>query len=318
MTSDVRFTDRFVVAAFRLVDLAAEAGADAIKFQIFRAEQMISKSSAEWRERMSTRELPYECFDDIQAHSREQGILFFATAHDLPSLEYLDGLDVPLYKIGSGEVSNWPFIKAVAARGKPVILSTGMYTIEDVEAALSAVAEAGNSQLAVLHCVTAYPTPVSEVNLRAIETIRERFGVIAGYSDHTRGYHVPLAAVARGAQVLEKHITLDFNIPNAQDWKVSCGPDDLHLMVEQIRDVERALGSGVKAPVPAEQASAEWARKSVVAAVDIAAGERISAEMLIAKRPGSGIPPSELGRLLGRRVRVPVPADTVITWGHIE
>lgn len=298
--------------AFRLVDLAADAGADAVKFQIFSVEAMISNEAPQWRTRMQSRHLPSEAFFKIRDHCRERRITFFATAHDEPSLAVLDQLDVPVYKIGSGEVGNWPFLAAIARRGKPVILSTGMYTIADVRAALNIFAEVKCKDLAVLHCVTRYPTLPGEANLRAMDTIREQFGVTTGLSDHTAGFHIPLAAVARGATVLEKHITLDFDVPDAQDWRVSCGPETLAPMIRQIRDIEAALGTGEKVPAVAESESLAWARKSLVAAVNIAAGETVTAEKLVAKRPGTGLPPADLPRVAGRRAKVDIAADTLI------
>jgi len=300
--------------ALALVELAAEAGADAVKFQIFKTEALISPAAPEWRRRLASRELPYAAFERIAAHCRERGILFFATAHDEPSLEFLDTLGVPVYKVGSGEVNNWAFTEKVAARGKPVIISTGMYRWAEVEAAAAAVARSGNRDLALLQCVTRYPTPPAEVNLRAMDTIRERLGVVTGYSDHTAGYHIPLAAVARGASILEKHISLDFNVPDAQDWLVSCGPHDLAQMVRQLREVEAALGSGQKQPTPEEEASKAWARKSLVAAQAIAAGETIGARMLAARRPGTGIAPEDLPLVVGRRARRRIEEGSLVSW----
>ena len=299
-----------------LVDLAVEAGADAIKFQVFQARKLISKASRDWIDRLSSRELPYESFKEIAQYCREKGITFFATAHDEPSLEYLDTLNVPVYKIGSGEVENWPFIRKVAQKGKPVILSTGMYTEKQVQEAVEIFVQAGNHQLAVLHCVTAYPTAPHLINLRAIKVIAE-MGVVAGYSDHTMGYHIPLAAVAMGAAIIEKHVTLDYDVPNAQDWKVSCGPDDLRLFVEQIREVEESLGNGVKAPNEEEKQSLAWARKSIVAACPINAGECISEAMVVCKRPGTGISPAEMENVLGKEAAADIQEDTLITWEQL-
>lgn len=304
--------------AFALVDLAVEAGADAVKFQIFKTDELIAGASQEWKERLRPKELPFEAFLEIQNYCNEKGILFFATAHEEESFEFLETLDVPAYKIGSGEVSNWPFIQKIAAKIKPVILSTGMYTLEDIAEALDAMAQTGNKDIAVLHCVTQYPTPPSNCNLKAIDTIRESFNVITGYSDHTEGFHIPLAAVARGAQIIEKHITLDYNVPNAQDWKVSCGTEDLPLMVRQIRDIEFSLGGGHKSPGADEAKSLDWARKSLVAAVDIPAGQRITATMVRAKRPGSGISPAEQHVVVGKTARTFIKSDTIITLEHLQ
>ncbi|MEW5724308.1 MAG: N-acetylneuraminate synthase family protein, partial [Thermodesulfobacteriota bacterium] len=247
----------------------------------------------------------------------KQGLTFVATAHEESSLGFLDELEVPVYKIGSGEVANWPFLKAVARRGKPVILSTGMYTLDQIGRAVECFAEAGNPDLAVLHCVTRYPTPSAEVNLRAMETIAAKWNVIVGYSDHTAGYHFPLAAAALGARIIEKHISLDFDVPNAQDWKVSCGPDDLPLLVAQIREIEAGLGSGEKQPAQGEQESLLWARKSLVAARDIPAGAVVEASMLRAKRPGTGISPEEAGRVIGRVAKRDIVADELLSWEQL-
>lgn len=304
--------------AKRLVDLAVDAKADAVKFQIFKTDAMISKESEEWRNRMRTRELPFEAFREIQAYCNEKKIIFFATAHDEPSLEFLDSLDVPAYKIGSGEVSNWSFLEKAASKKKPVILSTGMYTLEDIGKALKVIEKTGNSDIAVLHCVTSYPTPPSEVNLRAMDTIRDTYGVIVGYSDHTKGFHFPLAAAALGASIIEKHITLDFNVPDAQDWKVSCGPEDFPVMVQQIRDIEAGLGSGIKIPAESERPSINWARKSLVAIEDILEGEIIDLKKIGAKRPGFGIMPSDIDKVIGKRANKKIKKDTLIKWEHLQ
>lgn len=298
--------------ALRLVDLAASAGADAVKFQVFDVDAMIAAESAEWKERLGSRQLPYEAFGRIQAYCREKGITFFATAHDEPSLDYLTSLQVPLYKIGSGEVGNWPFLAKVASRGKPLIFSTGMYLQDQVAEALQAVAETGNRDVAVLHCVTDYPAAARDIALGNVALIRDRFQVITGYSDHTAGWHIPLAAVAMGARVVEKHITLDYNVPNAQDWKVSCGPDNLAAFVSQVRDIEAAMTTRADGPTANERRSMQWASKSLVTRRAIAAGEAIQAGDLVAKRPGGGISPSRMDEVVGRVARKPLGKDVVI------
>ncbi len=298
--------------ALELVDLAVAAGADAVKFQIFQADSLISSAAPEWRKRLGSRCLPFAAFKEIQSYCRQQGITFLATAHDEPGLEYIDTLRVPAYKIGSGEVDNWPFIKKIAGRGKPVIFSTGMYTLDKVRQALALFVEAANHEVAVLHCVTSYPVPPAEVNLLAMHTIRDAFQVVTGYSDHTQGHHFPLAAVALGAKIIEKHISLDFDVPDAQDWKVSCGWHDLPLFIRQVREIEEGLGTGEILPTPSEQKSLAWARKSLVAATDIMAGDVLSSDKVVCKRPGTGIPPSELDNYLGRRAKVDILADTLI------
>jgi N-acetylneuraminate synthase/N,N'-diacetyllegionaminate synthase len=227
-------------------------------------------------------------------------------------LEFLSTLNVPAYKIGSGEVKNWTFIKKTASMNKPVILSTGMYTMEDIGEALEVIADAGNPHVAVLHCTTSYPTTPTEVNLCAMDTIRHTYGVMVGYSDHTGGFHFPLAATARGACIIEKHITLDFDIPDAQDWKVSCGADDFPIMVRQIREIESGLGAGIKVPCEAEKASLQWARKSLVASVDIPEGDVLTYDKISTKRPGFGIIPTEIYKVIGRKSKRAIKKDTLI------
>ena len=209
--------------AYQLVDLAVEANADAVKFQIFDVDHLISNDLLEWKERLGPRQLPYSDFEKIQNYCKSKNIIFFATAHDIPSLNFLIDLNVPIYKIGSGELGNWQFIRKIASLQKPVILSTGMYRDEEIKLAVDQFNSERNSKLAILHCVTNYPASPSEIYIKRMQSIYNEFQCVTGYSDHTEGYHIPLAAVALGAKIIEKHITLDYNIPNAQDWKVSYG-----------------------------------------------------------------------------------------------
>ena len=303
--------------ALRLVDLAADAGADAVKFQVFDVEELISRELPDWKRRLGSRQLPYDSFRRIQAHCRDRGITFFATAHDEPSLDFLHGIEVPVFKIGSGEVGNWPYLRRIAGLGKPVILSTGMYSLDQIGEALSVMAEAGARDLALLHCVTLYPTPPENAVLGSIRMMQDRFDPVIGYSDHTRGYHIPLAAVALGARVIEKHISLDFDVPDAQDWKVSCGPEDLGLFISQLREIEAALGDRSDAPAGAELESLAWASKSLVLMHDVPAGTVLGPGDLRSKRPGSGIPPSRQDEVIGRPVTVDLTQDTVIKWEHL-
>ena len=304
--------------AYKLVDLATESGADAVKFQIYDVNAMISKDLDDWKSRLGPRQLSYPAFDRIQKYCHKKNITFFATAHDEPSLEFLVGLDVPAYKIGSGEVGNWPYLKLVANLGKPIIFSTGMYQIEQINQALDVIASTNNKDVAVLHCVTEYPAAVEGISLGNINLIAEKFSVVSGYSDHTKGYHIPLAAVAMGAKIIEKHISLDFNIPNAQDWKVSCGPHDLAVFIQQVRDIEAALSLREDGPTQGEKESLIWASKSLVAKKDILVGSVITKEDLISKRPGTGISPSFIEDLLGRKAKTNIKADQVIKWEFIN
>lgn len=304
--------------AYRLVDLATEACADAVKFQVFDVEAMISKDAEEWRARLGSRQLGYDAFERIQKYCQHKGITFFATAHDEPSLDFLDTLNVPVYKIGSGEVGNWAFVERVASRGKPVILSTGMYRQEQIGEALRAMESTGNMNLAILHCVTDYPAAPHDIALGNIQLIRDGFGVVTGYSDHTAGYHIPLAAVALGARIIEKHITLDYNVPNAQDWKVSCGPDNLKTFVNQVRDIEASITTRADGPTENEKRSILWASKSLVTRRDIAAGHVINQEDLCSKRPGNGVSPSRIEEILGRVAKRALPQDVVIKLEDLE
>lgn len=301
-----------VEKALSLVDLAVEAGADAVKFQIFRTDNLISTEAMQWKERLSARELPFEAFSDIKKYCAKRNIIFFATAHDVDSLVFLDKLEPPLYKIGSGEVKNWVFIKSIAQKGKPVIVSTGMYTLKDVQRVVNLFKEANNPCLMLLHCVTSYPTRPGDVNLAVIPAMNKEFGAIMGYSDHTEGIHFPLAAVALGAKIIEKHIALDFNVPNAQDWKVSCDRDSLTQLIRQIREIEAGIGDGEKKPQASEIKSVLWARKSIVSKVSILPDQPITSSMVRFKRPGTGIPPSEINQVLGRRANVQIEPDTII------
>ena len=298
--------------AFRLVDMAADAGADAVKFQIFRTENLICSEAADWRARFASKELPFEAFGEIMRYCAQKDIVFFATAHDEESLVFLDQLNPPLYKIGSGELQNWPFIRSIAEKARPVIVSTGMYDLEDVQQVVDIFEEVNNPFLMLLHCVTSYPTSPVDVNLLAIPAISRRFGAVTGYSDHTKGIHFPLAAVALGAKIIEKHISLDFNVPDAQDWKVSCDRDFLVQLVKDIREIEAGIGDGEKRPQVSESKSVEWARKSIVSKMHIFPAQMITASMLQFKRPGTGIPPSEIEQIVGRCAKVHINPDTII------
>jgi N,N'-diacetyllegionaminate synthase len=301
--------------AHRLVDLALEARADVVKFQHFRVERLIGPSAPEWRRRLHSRQLDDDDMSKVAGYACSRGIPFICTGHDEESLDFLDRVvDVPAFKVGSGEVENWPYLANIARRGKPIILSTGLYTIELIREAIDVIGSNGCRDLAILHCVTSYPADPATVNLDAMRQIREFFPGPVGYSDHTKGTAVPLAAVALGADILEKHITLDFDVPDAQDWKVSCGPHDFPQFVAELRAVEAARGGAQKRLSEDEARSALWARKSITAACDIAAGTRISAEMLILQRPGDGLPGTAFERVIGAVAKRPIPVGTKLEW----
>lgn len=295
--------------ARQLVKLAATAGANAFKTQFFDVDALIARGATEWRERLRPRNLTLDQARELKSLCDELGIAFMATAHDETRITWLEELDVPAVKVGSGERNNPGFLKRLAALGKPMIVSTGMYWEQDVTEAVEACASGGCDRLALLHCVTSYPTPPGEVNLRAMDRLRESFPGPVGYSDHTVDGLAVLTAVARGARLIEKHITILRDVPNAQDWKVSAGPENFAALVSDIRRVEALLGHGRKEPALCEAAGTTWALKSLVAARDLSAGQVLTVADLIAKRPGNGIPPNQLDRVLGRMLKRPLAAD---------
>ncbi len=298
--------------AIQLVELAANAGADVFKTQVFDVDQLIAAEMPEWRDRLRPRNLALEQFKELKALCDERGLLFMATAHDESRIPWLEELDVPAIKVGSGERGNPNFLTRLAELGRPMVVSTGMYDEADVAEALAACAKGGCDRVALLHCITAYPTPPEQVNLLAMDRLAELFEGPVGYSDHTEDHLAVLAAVARGAQVVEKHITILRDVPNAQDWKVSAGPEDLATLIADIRRLEAMLGHGRKEPTAAEKDGQVWATKSVVAVHDLAAGNVLEARDLITKRPGSGIPANQLDQVIGRTLARDVAADTLL------
>jgi len=298
--------------ARQLVDLASSAGADAFKTQIFDVDALISNQLPDWRERLRPRNLTLQEVRTMQGWCRDAGLAFFATAHDESRIPWLVELDVPVIKVGSGERNNPAFLRRLAGLGKPMIVSTGMYRIADVEQALAACGEGGCRDVALLHCVTSYPTPDADVNLRAMDALGAVFPGPVGYSDHTPDELAVLGAVARGASIIEKHITILRDVPNAQDWRVSAGPENLARLVSSIRRMERMLGSGEKKPAPCEEASVQWATKSIVAARDLPAGHVLGEADLALKRPGSGLDGARRREVLGRALKRPLRADELV------
>lgn len=303
--------------AIALVDLAAEAGADVFKTQAFHVGALVSERLLEWQERLRPKEVSLDFLARVKERCDDRGILFMFTAHDETVLPWLDELDVPAFKIGSGERGNLGFLQEHARRKKPIILSTGMYTMTDVRAAVDTISKAGGEELALLHCVTSYPTPYTQLNLRTIEQLRSLFPGPVGYSDHTDGHHGVLGAVALGADIVEKHISLDFNVPNAQDWKVAAGPHDLADLVRHVREMESALGGDGLRVQDCETAALEWALKSLVTTRQVAKGEVLTEKDLLAQRSGGGISPSQLEPLLGRSTIRPIAAGEPITWDDV-
>lgn len=300
--------------AKQLVDKAAEAGVDIIKFQTFKSEKLVSKRArqAEYQQRnigkedegqlamLKRLELSHSDHETLISYCQKKGVRFFSTAFDMESIEYLHSLQMGFWKIPSGEITNYPYLRKIASYGEPVILSTGMSELSDIERALNVLMEFGLSkeQITILHCNTEYPTPFVDVNLKAMLEIGERFGVKIGYSDHTQGIEVPIAAVAMGATVIEKHFTLDKNM-EGPDHKASLEPDELSRMVLSIRNIEQALGSGHKSVSDSERKNMEIARKSIVAACPIKRGEPLTEANITVKRPGNGISPMRWNEVIG-------------------
>jgi sialic acid synthase SpsE len=261
-------------------------------------------------------QLDAEAHRRLIQHCRDVGIQFLSSPFDAQSADLLSTMDVPLYKVPSGEITNLPFLQHLARKSKPLILSTGMSTLGEVEEAVQVLQAAGATQLTLLHCVTEYPAPYDAVNLRAMQTLKSAFGLPVGYSDHTAGIEIAVAAVALGAEVIEKHFTLDRSLPGP-DHSASLEPIELRQMVRAIRHVEAALGSGIKAPAPCELPNILVARKSVVASRTLATGHQLATRDLEIKRPGNGLAPKFLPALIGRTLRVSVAKDEIIHWEHL-
>ena len=299
--------------AKKLIDVAVNAGADFVKFQTFNADRLATHAAkkadyqAQTTDRNETQhemlrrlELTPAMHHELIAHCKMRKIGFFSTGFDIESVDFLASLGQNLFKIPSGEITNLPYLRHIGRLGKPIILSTGMSNMPEIESAIKALEQAGTlrSKITVLHCTTEYPTPMCDVNLRAMQSIQIELGVAVGYSDHTLGIEVAVAAVAMGATVIEKHFTLDRTLPGP-DHKASLEPAELKTMVSSIRNIELALGDGVKQLAPSEAKNILVARKSIVASKDIQIGERFSAENLATKRPGTGISPMRWDEVIG-------------------
>lgn len=318
-----------LATALALVDAAAEAGADAVKFQTFSAARLVTSGApkAEYQVRgtgagedqqamLKALEMDEAMHLALLERCRGKGILFLSSPFEEGAADLLERLDVAAFKLPSGEITNLPFLAHVARKGRPVILSTGMADLGEVERALAILRESGNPPVALLHCVSAYPTSPADANLRAMATLAGAFQVPVGYSDHTTGLEVPLAAVALGACILEKHITLDRSLPGP-DQAASLEPEGLRALVAGVRTVEAALGHGRKEPAPCERNTAEVARKSLVAAMPLPAGTVLTPRHLVLMRPGNGLGASLLPMLIGRTVVRDLPAGRVLELGDL-
>ncbi len=313
--------------AKKLIDAAVDAGVDIIKFQTFNSSKLVTKSAkqAEYQKKnlntdentqlgmLQKLELSFEQHVELIRYCQEKHIQFFSTAFDFESIKLLHQLGLSLWKIPSGEINNYPYLKKIASYHQPVILSTGMCMVEDITACLKVLTDNGltKEQITILHCNTEYPTPFEDVNLRAMQTIADTFGVKVGYSDHTRGIEVPIAAVALGATVIEKHFTLDRTLPGP-DHVASLEPDELKAMVSSIRNIEKALGSAEKKVSDSERKNIAIARKSIVAARNIAKGEILTEENITTKRPGTGISPMLWNEVIGTKAIKDFAEDELI------
>lgn len=337
--------------AKKLVDVAVEAKADAVKFQTFKAEKVASifADKAKYQkkttdagesqfEMIKKLELSFNDFAKLKEYCDKKGIIFLSTPFDYESVDFLESL-VPLYKIGSGEITNFPFLQYIAKKGKPIILSTGMSTLGEVEEAVNTIINANSSffisttphlsfsvhhpsstidyPLILLHCVSNYPASFEEINLKAMLTLKEAFKLPVGYSDHTLGIEIPTSAVALGAKVIEKHFTLDKNLPGP-DHKASLEPHELKAMITAIRNIEKALGNGIKKSNKSEFEIMKVARRSLVAARDIKAGETIREEDMVIKRPSIGVSPKFREIIIGMYLNKDIKKDEPFLWKHFK
>ncbi len=316
--------------ALELVTAASAAGADAVKFQTFSADRLVTPFAAKADYQKSALpgdesqyamlkalELGEEDFRRINRHCLESGIEFLSSPFDTRAADLLNRLGLSAFKIPSGEITNLPLLRHIGGLKKEVILSTGASWLGEVETAVRTLQAAGATRLTLLHCVTEYPAPAGQVNLRAMDTLRAAFGLPVGYSDHTTGIEMPIAAVARGASVIEKHFTLDTNMAGP-DHSASLNPGDFARMVRAIRTVEAALGDGLKCPAACEVANRDIVRKSIVAARDLPAGTRLTPGDLALKRPGGGLSPAALEDVVGRTTRRNVAAEELFDWSLLE
>lgn len=313
--------------AKQLIDAAKDCGVDYVKFQTTKSPESITSKFAQMAEYQKKNLhqdesqlemlrkilLKMEDFGDLSDYCKELGVNFMSTPFDLDSIDYLAGLNMDYWKIPSGEITNLPYLRKIARLGTPVIMSTGMCTMEDIEAAMNVLIKNGLTieQISLLHCNTEYPTPFEDVNLSAMQTLKRHFGVRVGYSDHTKGIEVPIAAVAMGAEIIEKHFTLDRTLPGP-DHVASLEPQELKAMVNAIRNIEKAIGSGMKQVSPSEQKNIAIARKSIIAACDIHKGEFFTEDNLTVKRPGSGISPMQWDEVVGQIAKRDFVEDELI------
>lgn len=302
--------------AKKLVDVAKQAGADAVKFQTFKSENVVIGKKQTHLEMLKKLELNYQDFEKLKRYCDKKKIIFLSTPHSEDAVNFLNSL-ISVFKIGSGDLTNIPFLIKVAKKKKLMILGTGMANLAEVGEAVKTIKKTGNNKIILLHCTTNYPCPLEEVNLKAMIILKKEFGLPIGYSDHTLGITVPVMAVAMGAQILEKHFTLDKNL-SGPDHKASLTPKELKEMVKAIRDTEKALGNGLKKPFKSEERIKKLVRKSIVARQDIPKGVKVKKDMLIVKRPGIGIIPKYLDKIIGKKAKRNIKKDNLISFKDLQ
>ncbi|NMB99409.1 MAG: N-acetylneuraminate synthase [Thermoanaerobaculaceae bacterium] len=315
--------------AFKLVDAAKDSGADAVKFQTFKAENLVlkgapqanyQKKNAKFKdqyEMIKSLELKFQDFVKIKERCDKRNIIFLSTPFDEESATFLNQINVPAFKIGSGDFNNLPLLKEIVKFGKPLILSSGMSDLKEVKKVIGKLKQIGLKKMALLHCVSSYPAPYSDVNLNVVKKFKSLFDFPIGFSDHTLGVHIPIAAVSLGANIIEKHFTLDRKM-EGPDHKASLQPEELKEMVKMLRDVESALGEAKKKIVSSEENTLQVARKSLVAKVNIKKGERIKRDMVVSKRPFGGIDPMMIDKLIGKIAKIDIKKDHILKWEYFR
>jgi len=315
--------------AKKLVQIAVDAGADAVKFQTYKSEGVVATGvdSADYAKKnigknisqinmIKSLELSYNDFEKLKDYCNKKNIIFLSTPHSFDAIDFLEDL-VPAYKFGSGDITNIPTLKHTAKKGMPIILGTGMSTLDEVKHAINAIKSEGNEQIIALHCTTSYPCAIDDVNLLAMKKMQNELDCLVGYSDHTLGITVPIIATAMGATVIEKHFTIDKNLPGP-DHKASLEPDELKNMVKEIRNTEKILGGFEKKPTKSEKKLMKYVRKSIVAKQDIEKGSIIDESMVVIKRPGTGLNPSNIVKIIGKKAKQDIAKDEIFDLKMVE
>ena len=301
--------------AKKLIEVAAEAKADAVKFQIFKAEELSADKKVQ--RKLKNLEFRREWLKELNDYAKRKDILFLATPFDAEAVDLSDKNNTAAFKIASGDLTNLPLIKYIAEKGKPIILSVGLGTLAEIKEALDVIYSTGNENVALLHCVASYPTKPEDVNLNVIKTLKQKFQVPVGFSDHTMEVSIPIGAVALGANIIEKHFTLDRNL-EGPDHPYALEPEELKIMVKGIRDVEKALGSGIKIVVDSEKQGLVEGRRSIYAKVNISKGTTITRDMLSILRPAVGIAPKHIDNIIGKKTKRNINAYEPITWDKVK